>query len=150
MTQTRDIRFLVVDDFRSMRRVVRVLLHDMGHASVDEAEDGAAALRALRAGAFDFVISDVSMPILNGFELLRAIRADAALARLPVLMLTAEAMREDVLLAARSGASGYLVKPFAQAAFEETLTHILRKAAGAHAPMTQGDVDRVLAMLGRA
>lgn len=124
-----NIRFLVVDDFSTMRRIVRNLLKEIGHSNVDEAEDGQAALTKLKAGAFDFVVSDINMPNMNGFELLRQIREDAKLKVLPVLLVTAEAKREDIIMAAQIGASGYIVKPFTKATLEEKLGKILAKAA---------------------
>lgn len=119
--------FLVVDDFSTMRRIIRGLLKEIGHVEVDEAEDGTSALSKLRHGHFDFVISDINMPNLNGFELLAAIRSDPALKHLPVLMVTAEARREDILRAAQSGASGYIVKPFSKATLEDKIAKILAK-----------------------
>ena len=122
-----DLKFLIVDDFSTMRRIVRNLLKEAGFANADEAEDGNAALQKLQGGGFDFVVSDINMPNMNGFELLQAIRADAALKALPVLMITAEARKEDIVLAAQSGASGYIVKPFTKATLEEKVTKILQK-----------------------
>ncbi len=122
-----DLRFLVVDDFSTMRRIVRGLLKELGYANCDEAEDGSEALGKLRSSKFDFVVSDINMPNLNGFELLDAIRADAALRHLPVLMVTAEAKKEDIVRAAQSGANGYIVKPFTKATLEEKLQKILAK-----------------------
>ncbi len=122
-------KFLIVDDFATMRRIVRNLLKELGHPNADEAEDGQDALKKLHAGKFDFVVSDINMPNMNGFDLLRAIRADEALKSLPVLMVTAEAKKEDIITAAQAGASGYIVKPFTKATLEEKLAKILKKAA---------------------
>jgi len=124
-----NIRFLVVDDFSTMRRIVRNLLKEIGHTNVEEAEDGQVALAKLRAGAFDFVVSDLNMPNMNGFELLRQVRADPKLKSLPVLLVTAEAKKEDIVTAAQIGASGYIVKPFTKATLEEKLGKILAKLA---------------------
>jgi two-component system, chemotaxis family, chemotaxis protein CheY len=124
-----EIRFLIVDDFPTMRRIVRNLLKEIGHQNADEAEDGVAALAKLRAGTFDFVVSDLNMPNMNGFELLRQIRADEKLKTLPVLLVTAEAKKEDIVTAAQIGASGYIVKPFTKATLEEKLGKILQKMA---------------------
>ena len=124
-----NIRFLVVDDFSTMRRIVRNLLKEIGHTNVEEAEDGQVALGKLRAGSFDFVVSDLNMPNMNGFELLRNIRADDKLKALPVLLVTAEAKKEDIVTAAQIGASGYIVKPFTKATLEEKLGKILAKFA---------------------
>ena len=124
-----ELKFLVVDDFSTMRRIVRNLLKELGHANVEEAEDGVDALTKLRGTKFDFVVSDLNMPNMNGFELLRQIRADAALKALPVLLVTAEAKKEDIVTAAQIGASGYIVKPFTKATLEEKLGKILAKMA---------------------
>ncbi|RCS59363.1 chemotaxis response regulator CheY [Parvibium lacunae] len=124
------IKFLIVDDFSTMRRIVRNLLKEIGYSNADEAEDGAAALQKLKAGSFNFVVSDINMPNMNGFELLRNIREDPQLKTLPVLMVTAEAKKEDIVLAAQIGASGYIVKPFTKATLEEKLTKIIQKLQG--------------------
>ncbi len=124
-----DLKFLVVDDFSTMRRIVRGLLKEMGCNNVDEAEDGAVALNMLRAQKYDFVVSDINMPNMNGFELLKAIKAEGSLKHLPVLMVTAEARKEDIVLAAQSGAAGYIVKPFTKATLEEKVQKILQKLA---------------------
>ena len=123
------MKFLIVDDFSTMRRIVRNLLKEIGHADADEAEDGAIALNKLRNGTFHFVVSDINMPNMNGFELLAEIKKDEKLKHLPVLMVTAEARKEDILLAAQSGAAGYVVKPFTKATLEEKVTKILQKLA---------------------
>jgi two-component system chemotaxis response regulator CheY len=121
------MKFLIVDDFSTMRRIVRGLLKEMGCHHTSEAEDGAEALSLLRAQRFDFVVSDINMPNMDGFELLEAIKADAALRHLPVLMVTAEARKEDIVRAARQGAAGYIVKPFSKATLEEKVQRILLK-----------------------
>jgi two-component system chemotaxis response regulator CheY len=117
-------KFLVVDDFSTMRRIVRNLLKELGFSNVQEAEDGVEALSKLRGDQFDFVVSDWNMPNMTGIELLRAIRADAALKHLPVLMVTAEAKKENIIEAAQAGASGYVVKPFTAATLDEKLKKI--------------------------
>ena len=122
-----DLRFLIVDDFSTMRRIVRNLLKESGYADAEEAEDGVAALNKLRNGRFDFVVSDINMPNMNGFELLTQIKADEKLKHLPVLMVTAEARKEDIVAAAQGGAAGYIVKPFTKATLEDKVTHILKK-----------------------
>ena len=129
MSQPSDLKFLVVDDFSTMRRIVRGLLKEMGCNNVDEAEDGAVALQMLKNNRYDFVVSDINMPNMNGFDLLKAIKADENLKRIPVLMVTAEARKEDILLAAQSGAAGYVVKPFTKATLEEKVTKIMQKLA---------------------
>ena len=127
----KNIRILVVDDFPTMRRIVRNLLKELGFDNIDEAEDGAAALAKLRGGSFGFVVSDWNMPNMDGLTMLQAIRADAALASLPVLMVTAEAKKENIVAAAQAGASGYVVKPFTAATLEEKLTKVFEKLAKA-------------------
>jgi len=122
-----DMKFLIVDDFSTMRRIVRNLLKELGYTNADEAEDGVAALAKLRSTSFDFVVSDLNMPNMNGFELLKNIRSDEALKGIPVLMVTAEAKKEDIVAAAQGGASGYIVKPFTKATLEEKVQKILQK-----------------------
>ena len=121
-----ETKFLVVDDFYTMRRIVRNLLKELGFANVQEAEDGVEALKKLNAEAFDFVVSDWNMPNMNGLELLQAIRVDAKLKHLPVLMVTAEAKKENIIAAAQAGASGYVVKPFTAATLDEKLKKIFQ------------------------
>jgi two-component system chemotaxis response regulator CheY len=124
-----DPRFLIVDDFSTMRRIVRNLLKEIGYNNAEEAEDGAIALNMLKSSKFDFVVSDINMPNMNGFELLKNIKADAGLKSLPVLMVTAEAKKEDIVAAAQGGAAGYIVKPFTKATLEEKVQKILQKQA---------------------
>lgn len=119
-------KFLVVDDFSTMRRIVRNLLKELGFNNVSEAEDGVEALAKLHADTFDFVVSDWNMPNMTGIELLRAIRADEKLKHLPVLMVTAEAKKENIIEAAKAGASGYVVKPFTAATLDEKLKKIFQ------------------------
>ncbi len=123
----KNLKFLVVDDFSTMRRIVRNLLKELGYTNVDEAEDGAVGLQKLKGGNFQFVVTDWNMPVMTGIELLKAIRADATLKNLPVLMITAEAKKENIVEAAQSGASGYIVKPFTAATLEEKLNKIFEK-----------------------
>ena len=120
-------KFLVVDDFSTMRRIVRNLLKELGYTEADEAEDGVQALQKLRTEKFDFVVSDWNMPNMDGLELLKQIRADANLSKLPVLMVTAEAKKENIIAAAQAGASGYVVKPFTAATLDEKLSKIFEK-----------------------
>lgn len=110
-----------------MRRIVRNLLKELGYTNVDEAEDGSAALQKLKGSNFQFVVTDWNMPVMTGIELLKAIRADATLKHLPVLMITAEAKKENIVEAAQNGASGYIVKPFTAATLEEKLGKIFEK-----------------------
>lgn len=122
-----ELRFLVVDDFSTMRRIVCNLLKDSGFTELDEAEDGRAALTKLRSAKFDFVVCDINMPRVNGLQLLAEVMQDPALRHIPVLMVTAEARKEDILQAAQLGAAGYVVKPFTKAVLEEKVLLILRK-----------------------
>jgi two-component system, chemotaxis family, chemotaxis protein CheY len=120
------MKFLVVDDFSTMRRIVRNLLKELGYTNTEEAEDGVIALSRLKSEKFDFVVSDWNMPNMTGIELLKNIRADEALKSLPVLMITAEARKENIIEAAQAGASGYIVKPFTAATLDEKLTKIFK------------------------
>jgi two-component system, chemotaxis family, chemotaxis protein CheY len=124
---SKDMKFLVVDDFSTMRRIIRNLLKELGFTNVEEAEDGMAALAKLKGGGFDFVVSDWNMPNMTGIELLRAIRCDEALKNLPVLIVTAEAKKENIVEAAQAGASGYVVKPFTAVTLDEKINKILQK-----------------------
>ena len=118
---------LVVDDFPTMRRIVRSLLKELGFTNVEEAEDGQEALGKLKGGSFEFVVSDWNMPNLDGLEMLKQIRADDGMKALPVLMVTAEAKKENIVAAAQAGANGYIVKPFTAATLEEKLNKIFEK-----------------------
>ena len=129
MSNPIDLKFLIVDDFSTMRRIVRGLLKEMGCVNAEEAEDGVVALNMLKAQKFDFVVSDINMPNMNGFDLLCAIKQDDSLKHLPVLMVTAEARKEDIVRAARDGAAGYIVKPFTKATLEDKVNKIMRKLA---------------------
>ena len=123
----KNIRFRIVDDFATMRRIVRNLLKDLGFHNAEEAEDGQDALNKLRQMPFDFVISDWNMPNMDGLELLSAIRSTPETSTMPVLMVTAEARKENIIAAAQAGASGYVVKPFTAATLEEKLNKIFEK-----------------------
>ncbi|NYT65066.1 chemotaxis response regulator CheY [Alcaligenaceae bacterium] len=123
----KSIKILIVDDFPTMRRIIKNLLKDLGYENVDEAEDGVMGLEKLRNGNFDFVVSDWNMPNMDGLVMLKEIRADAALSKLPVLMVTAEAKKENIIAAAQAGANGYVVKPFTAAVLEEKLNLIFDK-----------------------
>ncbi|HEX5678524.1 MAG TPA: chemotaxis response regulator CheY [Alcanivorax sp.] len=118
---------LVVDDFPTMRRIVRSLLKELGFTNVEEAEDGQEALSKLKGGGFEFVVSDWNMPNLDGLEMLKRIRADDGMKAMPVLMVTAEAKKENIVAAAQAGANGYIVKPFTAATLEEKLNKIFEK-----------------------
>ena len=120
------MKFLVVDDFSTMRRIVRNLLKELGYTNAEEAEDGVVAMNMLRSNKFDFVVSDWNMPNMTGIELLKNIRPDETLKNLPVLMITAEARKENIIEAAQAGANGYIVKPFTAATLDEKLTKIFK------------------------
>jgi two-component system chemotaxis response regulator CheY len=125
-------KFLIVDDFSTMRRIVRNLLKELGYTNADEAEDGAVALQKLESSPteFNFVVSDWNMPNMDGLTLLQKIRSTPQLKHLPVLMITAEAKKENIIAAAQAGASGYIVKPFTAATLAEKLEKIFEKMGG--------------------
>ena len=125
----KNMRILIVDDFSTMRRIVKNLLGDLGFTNTAEAEDGHAALSLLQSQPFDFVVTDWNMPVMTGIELLKAIRADAKLKTLPVLMVTAEAKREQIIEAAQNGVNGYIIKPFTAQTLEEKLGKIFERLA---------------------
>lgn len=129
MSAQADLKFLVVDDFSTMRRIIKNLLHDLGYANVTEADDGTSALPILKAGGIDFLITDWNMPGMPGLELLKQVRADPRLAKMPVLMLTAEAKREQIVAAAQAGVSGYVIKPFTAAILKEKIDKVLGSRA---------------------
>ena len=129
MSTPTDLKFLIVDDFSTMRRIVRGLLKEMGCNNADEAEDGVVALGMLKQTKYDFVVSDINMPNMNGFDLLKAVKAEDSLKHIPVLMVTAEARKEDIVRAAQEGAAGYIVKPFTKATLEDKVQKILQKLA---------------------
>ncbi len=122
---SKDMKFLVVDDYSTMRRIVKNLLHDLGYANVTEADDGKTALPLLQNGSFDFLITDWNMPGMPGLDLLKAVRSNEKLKKLPVLMLTAEAKREQIVEAAQAGVSGYVIKPFTAVTLKEKIDKIL-------------------------
>jgi two-component system chemotaxis response regulator CheY len=128
---SKDLRFLVVDDYSTMRRIIKNLLQDLGYANIAEADDGKTALPMLQTGSFDFVVTDWNMPVMPGLELLKAIRADGKLKALPVLMVTAEAKREQIVEAVQAGVSGYVVKPFTAEVLKQKLEKILQTRAAA-------------------
>jgi len=128
---SKDMKFLVVDDFSTMRRIIKNLLNDLGYANVTEADDGQTALPMLQTGQYDFLITDWNMPGMPGLDLLKAVRADPKLAKLPVLMLTAEAKREQIIEAAQAGVNGYVIKPFTAVTLKEKIDKILEQRANA-------------------
>lgn len=119
------VKFLIVDDFSTMRRMVRSVLHDLGYNDVVEADDGTAALPILRQGEIDFLVTDVNMPGMTGLALLKEVRADPKLAKLPVLLVTAEAKREQIIEAAKAGVNGYVIKPFTAQTLKDKIEKIL-------------------------
>jgi len=123
----KNMKILVVDDFSTMRRIIKNLLKDLGFTSIQEADDGNTALPMLVQGDFDFVVTDWNMPGMQGIDLLRAIRADDNLKHLPVLMVTAEAKKEQIVAAAQAGVNGYVVKPFTAATLKEKLEKIFER-----------------------
>ena len=123
----RNMKILIVDDFATMRRIIRNLLRELGFTNTHEADDGDTAFPMLQSGNFDFVVSDWNMPRMTGLDLLRAVRADANLNKLPVLMVTAESKRERIVEAAEAGVNGYVVKPFTAGTLEEKIKEIFKK-----------------------
>jgi two-component system, chemotaxis family, chemotaxis protein CheY len=125
-----DIKFLLVDDFSTMRRIVKTFLHDLGYPNVQEAENGNVALPMLKAGDFDFLITDWNVPGAPGLELVRAVRADPKLATMPVLLLTAQPKPQQIVVAMQAGVSGYVIKPFTSRTLREKLQQILHDTPG--------------------
>ena len=123
----KDINILIVDDFSTMRRIIRNLLRDLGFNNTSEADDGKTALPMLKSGRFDFLVTDWSMPGMDGLTLLRTVRADEELSHMPVLMVTAEAKREQIVIAAEAGVNGYVVKPFTAATLKDKIEKIFRQ-----------------------
>ena len=123
----KNMKVLVVDDFSTMRRIVKNLLRDLGFTNIQEADDGNTALPMLQGGDFDFVVTDWNMPGMQGIDLLKAIRADASLSHIPVLMVTAEAKKEQIVMAAQAGVNGYIVKPFTAATLKTKLDKIFER-----------------------
>ena len=126
-TLDKNMKILVVDDFSTMRRIIKNLLRDLGFSNTQEADDGTTALPMLQKGDFDFVVTDWNMPGMQGIDLLKAIRADEQLKNIPVLMVTAEAKREQIIAAAQAGVNGYVVKPFTAATLKEKLEKIFER-----------------------
>lgn len=123
-----NMKILVVDDFSTMRRIIKNILRELGYTNVEEADDGSTALEKLKEGDFEFVVTDWNMPNMPGIELLKAMRGDAALKDTPVLMVTAEAAKENVMEAVQAGVNNYIVKPFTAAALKERIDLIFDKA----------------------
>lgn len=123
----KNIKILIVDDFSTMRRIIKNLLRDLGFTNTAEADDGQTALPMLQNGNFDFLITDWNMPGMSGIDLLRAVRADGRLKALPVLMVTAEAKRDQIVEAAQAGVNGYVVKPFTAAVLKEKIDKVFER-----------------------
>lgn len=126
----KNMKILVVDDFSTMRRIVKNLLRDLGFTNTIEADDGKTALPKLQAGGIDFLVTDWNMPGMTGLDLLKAVRADPKLANMPVLMVTAEAKREQIIMAAQAGVNGYIIKPFTAATLKEKIEKIFERIDG--------------------
>ena len=123
----KDMKILVVDDFSTMRRIIKNLLRELGFSNISEADDGSTALPMLQGGDFDFVVTDWNMPGMQGIDLLRAIRADDNLKHIPVLMVTAEAKKEQIIAAAQAGVNGYIVKPFTAGTLKTKLDKVFER-----------------------
>lgn len=123
------MKILIVDDFSTMRRIIKNLLRDLGFTNTDEADDGLTGLPMLQKGSYDFLVTDWNMPGMTGLDLLKAVRADERLKTLPILMVTAEAKREQIIEAAQAGVSGYVVKPFTAATLKEKIEKIFERIA---------------------
>lgn len=123
----KNMKILIVDDFSTMRRIIKNLLRDLGFTNTVEADDGTTALPMLQAGTIDFLVTDWNMPGMTGIELLRAVRADEKLKSIPVLMVTAEAKRDQIIAAAQAGVNGYVVKPFTAVALKEKIEKIFER-----------------------
>ncbi len=124
------MKILIVDDFSTMRRIIKNLLRDLGFNNTDEADDGNTGLPKLQSGNFDFLVTDWNMPGMTGIDLLRAVRADEKLKTLPVLMVTAEAKKEQIVMAAQEGVNGYIVKPFTAQTLKEKIDKIFERIEG--------------------
>ncbi len=126
----KNMKILIVDDFSTMRRIIKNLLRDLGFTNTDEADDGNTALPMLQSGKYDFLVTDWNMPGMTGIELLKAVRNDSNLVNLPVLMVTAESKREQIIEAAQAGVNGYVVKPFTAATLQEKIDKIFERVEG--------------------
>ncbi|WP_417223806.1 chemotaxis response regulator CheY [Amphritea sp.] len=126
----KDMKILVVDDFSTMRRIIKNLLRDLGFTNIVEADDGSTALPVLKAGGIDFLVTDWNMPKMSGIDLLKTVRADPSLSHIPILMVTAEAKREQIIMAAQAGVNGYIIKPFTAAVLKEKIDKIFERLQG--------------------
>lgn len=127
----KNMKILIVDDFSTMRRIIKNLLRDLGFTNTSEADDGTTALPMLQGGKFDFLVTDWNMPGMQGIDLLKAVRSDPELASLPVLMVTAESKKEQIVEAAQAGVNGYVVKPFTAATLKEKIDKIFERIEAA-------------------
>jgi len=127
LVMDQDMKILVVDDFETMRRIIKTLLTELGYKNIDDADDGKTALPKLQNGNFDFLITDWNMPGMQGIDLLKAVRADEKLANMPVLLVTAEAKKDQIVRAAQAGVNGYIVKPFNAVTLKEKMDQIISK-----------------------
>ena len=125
------MKILVVDDFSTMRRIIKGLLHELGFNNIEEADDGNSALPMLRTRGYDFLITDWNMPGMTGLDLLKNVRADAKINKLPVLLVTAEAKRDQIVEAAQAGVNGYVVKPFTANTLKEKMDKIFERLTAA-------------------
>jgi len=126
----KDMKILVVDDFSTMRRIIKNLLRDLGFTNIVEADDGATALPVLKAGGIDFLVTDWNMPKMSGIDLLKTVRADPSLSHIPILMVTAEAKRDQIIMAAQAGVNGYIIKPFTAVVLKEKIDKIFERLQG--------------------
>jgi len=127
----KDMKILVVDDFSTMRRIIKNLLRDIGFTNVTEADDGTSALPMLEKGNFDFIVTDWNMPGMQGIDLLKAIREDPELAALPVLMVTAESKKDQIIAAVQAGVNGYVLKPFTAQTLKEKIEKMFQRLEAA-------------------
>ncbi|MBF0537976.1 MAG: chemotaxis response regulator CheY [Nitrospirae bacterium] len=127
MAYDKNMKILVVDDFSTMRRIVKNILKQLGFDKIEEAEDGEQAFTKLKNGAFDFLVTDWNMPNVSGLELLKRVRSDAKLKSMPVLMVTAEAEKEQVVEAVKAGVNNYVIKPFTADVLKEKIEKIFEK-----------------------
>ena len=131
VTLDKNMKILIVDDFSTMRRIIKNLLRDLGFTNTQEADDGVTALPMLQSGNFDFLVTDWNMPGMQGIDLLKAVRSDPELASMPVLMVTAESKRDQIVEAAQAGVNGYVVKPFTAATLKEKIDKIFERIEAA-------------------
>ncbi len=127
MATNKDMKILIVDDFSTMRRIIKNLLRDLGFSNTEEADDGKTGLPMLQSGKYDFLVTDWNMPGMSGIDLLKAVRNDEKIKSLPVLMVTAESKRDQIVEAAQAGVNGYIVKPFTATTLKEKIDKIFER-----------------------